>query len=63
MTLVMFIPIFDQECDICDSTPCVGIKDPEAQGIRSTGACGIHFFRDRAMQDWEDWNTSMESTE
>lgn len=61
--MTLFIPIFDLECEVCGGVPCVGIQEPEATGVRSTGVCGVHFFRDRGMRDWEEWNAEKESTE
>jgi len=58
-----FIPIFDQECNQCGDTPCVGVRNSDNIGIRSTGVCGLHFFFDRSMIDWEVWNDPVEGTE
>lgn len=59
----LFIPIFDLECEVCGDVPCVGINDPDCEGIRSTRVCGPHFFRDRSMRDWTEWNSPKEGTE
>lgn len=56
-----YTPIFGQECARCDHDVCVGINGDE--GVQSTGLCGVHFFADRTMVDWEEWNEGRESTE
>lgn len=53
-------PDFDAECRICGASPCV-VVDNHPQG--DTELCGIHFFSDRSMIDWELWNEEIESTE
>lgn len=46
-------PDFDEECRICGASPCVqvvGHVQPD------TELCGIHFFKNLSMKDWELWN-------
>lgn len=53
-------PNFDGECLVCGSAPTVivvGHIQPD------TELCGVHFFHDRLMIDWEEWNEEPESTE
>lgn len=53
MTPANYQPDFDASCRICGSSPCVivvGHIQPE------TELCGTHFFSDRMMRDWEEWN-------
>ena len=55
-----FHPDFSCECRICGASPCVVVEDhiqPE------TELCGVHFFSDRRMVDWELWNEEEEDTE
>lgn len=59
---MIYTPIFGQECSRCDQTTCVGLAAND-EGIQSTGLCGVHFFSDRTMVDWELWNEEKESTE
>ena len=61
MNEAVYVPIFDQECDLCAASPCVGLTLEE--GVRSTARCAVCFFGDRAMLDWQDWNDREESTE
>lgn len=49
----MFHPDFDSECQICQATPCVVV---EGHIQPDTDLCGIHFFNDPDMIDWELWN-------
>jgi hypothetical protein len=53
-------PDFDEECRICGTSPCVVVED-HPQG--DTQLCGVHFFSDRLMVDWEEWNSTPEDTE
>lgn len=55
-----FQPDFDSECTVCGSVPTViviGHIQPD------TELCGVHFFQDRLMIDWEFWNEEPEETE
>lgn len=58
---MLYTPIFGQACARCDYNVCVGIQNDE--GVSSTNLCGVHFFSDRTMVDWELWNEDKESTE
>ena len=53
-------PDFECDCRICGSSPCV-VVDDHPQG--DTELCGICFFGDRLMLDWELWNEEREETE
>lgn len=55
-------PIFNCDCHQCDHSPCVGLRDDDGT-LRSTNLCGICFFGDRTMIDWELWNIPCEGTE
>lgn len=57
-----YLPIFGLECRRCGTSPVVGIQETP-NIIHSTGLCGPHFFADRLMVDWEEWNNSPESSE
>jgi hypothetical protein len=57
-----YLAIWQVECSICEASPVVGFRTPSEQVV-STGLCGVHFFGDRGMEDWEDWNNVQESTE
>jgi hypothetical protein len=57
---VIFYPDFQAECRVCGASPCVVVDDhiqPE------TELCGQHFFHDRSMIDWNEWNEEVEDTE
>jgi hypothetical protein len=57
---VLYQPNFDDECLHCGKLPTVivvGHLCPE------TELCGVCFFHDRLMVDWEEWNSEEESTE
>lgn len=58
----MYVPIWDLECRECDSAPVVGRID-DGGNLRSTGLCGVCFFNDRYMIDWDNWNDTFETTE
>ena len=56
----MYHPDFEAECRICGTSPTV-VVDNHIQG--ETFLCGVCFFGDRLMMDWEEWNEESESTE
>lgn len=53
-------PDFDGECYVCGSSPTVIVID---HVVPDTNLCGVHFFNDRRMSDWELWNDEREATE
>lgn len=57
---MIYKPDFEEECYICGATPCVTI---EGHIVPETRLCGPHFFNDRRMVEWEEWNTQEEDTE
>ena len=48
-----FAPDFSAACRICDTSPCVVVV---THSNRDTDLCGICFFADRSMLDWNLWN-------
>jgi hypothetical protein len=59
-----FTPIFGIDCKVCESTPVVGVRDPDQPTqIRASGLCGVCHFGDRMMVDYELWNDQPESTD
>lgn len=56
-----FEPDFDSYCRECGATPCVVVVDHEHKP--HTDLCGVHFFQDRRMVDWDLWNDPQDSTE
>lgn len=58
----LYEPIFNLDCVECDEEPCVGLRDDDGV-LRCTQLCGLHFFGDRLMMDWELWNNPIEGTE
>jgi hypothetical protein len=57
---MLFQPDFDSECSICGACPTVivtGHIQPD------TELCGVCFWHDRSMVDWELWNEPIESTD
>jgi hypothetical protein len=53
-------PDFSAACIQCGTSPCV-VVDGHIQP--ETELCGICFFGDRSMIDWELWNETVEDTE
>ena len=53
-------PDFTLECKECGETPTVVVV---GHTCPSTELCGFHFFLDRLMTDWSEWNNEQESTE
>lgn len=58
---VTFVPIFGIVCAQCEDMPIVGLV--EKYCIRSTGLCGVCFFKDKTMIDSDLWNEVSEATE
>lgn len=58
-----FQPDFAGECRQCGTGPTVIVYDPEHRRNSETDLCGVHFFNDRQMVDWEEWNNQPEDTE
>ncbi len=56
----LYHPDFTSECRICGTSPTV-VVDGHPQG--ETLLCGICFFGDRAMIEWELWDDEEEPTE
>lgn len=56
----VFTPDFEVECRDCGMTPTVTVV---GHPVPKTGLCGPHFFKDRAMVDWDLWNDQPEDTE
>jgi hypothetical protein len=55
-----YVPDFDIECRICGTLPTVvvvGHSQPQSE------LCGVHFFSDQMMFDWDLWNDAQEPTE
>lgn len=63
--MTVYLADFSNECEKCDTTPCVAVHDPEPTGVsvHFTNLCGICFFSDRSMIDPELWNDQIEGTE
>ena len=57
---MIYEPDFDEACFKCGATPTVIIP---GHVVPDTKLCGVHFFNDRRMVDWEEWNTKPEDTE
>ena len=55
-----FAPDFQSECSICGTSPTVVVLEHIQP---NTELCGICFFQDRRMIDFELWNEPMEATE
>jgi hypothetical protein len=58
----MYEPLFNLECVQCDREPVVAIRSDEGN-LQVTHLCGVCFFNDRLMADWELWNDKPESME
>jgi hypothetical protein len=58
----MYEPLFNLDCIQCDRTPVVCLEDDEG-ALRCTQLCGVCFFGNRMMADWDLWNTTQEDTE
>lgn len=56
----VFHPNFEGECRECGTSPTVVVVD---HPVPETDLCGLHFFADRLMLDWEMWNSREEDTE
>lgn len=58
--MTCYHPDFAAECRLCGASPCVVVEDhPQPD----TELCGVCFFGDRSMVDWDLWNEQPESTE
>lgn len=58
--MTCYHPDFSAECRLCGSSPCVVVEDHLQP---DTELCGVCFFGDRLMIDWDLWNDQPESTE
>ena len=56
----VFRPDFQGECRECGRAPTVIVVD---HPVPDTELCGVHFFADRSMVDWELWNLRDDDTE
>lgn len=56
----IYCPDFAGECRECGSSPTVIVVD---HIVPDTDLCGVHFFADRAMVDWQLWNLREDDTE
>lgn len=57
---MIYKPDFMEECYHCGATPCVVV---EGHIVPETHLCGVCFFHDRLMVDYEEWNNEPEDTE
>jgi hypothetical protein len=57
-----FEPIFNLDCTECDRSPVVGVRTDEGN-LQCSQLCGVCFWGDRSMDDWELWNIPREATE
>lgn len=53
-------PNFQGECKDCGSIPTVIVV---GHPVPETNLCGSHFFSDRLMVDWNEWNNQPDTTE
>lgn len=58
--LPMYHPDFRSECKLCGHSPTVIV---EGHICPDTELCGVDFFADKRMVDWNLWNEQPESTE
>lgn len=56
----LYRPDFQSECYVCGASPTVCVT---GHVVPDTMLCGFHFFHDRAMVDWTEWNEREEPTE
>ena len=56
----LYRPNFAGECYLCGASPTVVV---EGHIVPDTQLCGVHFFNDRLMSDWDTWNLQTEETE
>jgi hypothetical protein len=57
---MIYRPDFDGECYLCGASPTVVV---EGHIVPNTQLCGPHFFRDKQMVDWDEWNNQPDDTE
>ena len=57
---MIYKPNFNVECHLCGTTPTVEIQ---GHVVPQTQLCGVHFFQDGRMIDWDEWNNKPEDTE
>jgi hypothetical protein len=60
---VIFLPIFGIDCSRCDNQPIVGLVEDDGERVQSLGLCGVCYFHDRLMVDYDLWNEAPEGTE
>jgi hypothetical protein len=56
---VSYQPDFEAECRICLTSPTVKVQDPQNLILhinQFTDLCGVCFFLDHKMVDWQLWN-------
>lgn len=56
----IYRPDFAGECRECGGSPTVVVL---GHIVPDTNLCGVHFFADRTMVDWELWNLRDEDGE
>lgn len=57
---MIYRPNFDGVCHKCGNSPTVIV---EGHIVPETLLCGPHFFNDKTMVDWDEWNTQPDETE
>ena len=55
-----YCPDFEGECRICGTTPTVLVIN---HCLPETDLCGIHFWHDAEMAQWEDWNNETDDNQ
>jgi hypothetical protein len=55
-----FLPSFEVRCRICETVPTVVIP---GHAVEVTELCGVCFFGDRIMLDWDLWDEPKDPTE
>lgn len=57
---VQYQPEFEAECLVCQASPCVIVHNPDTRENSLTGLCGICFFLDDQMFNWQKWNEAQD---
>jgi len=57
---IIYHPNFDIDCRECGRLPTVIVV---GHICPDTELCGVHFFSDRSMLDYDLWNNQSEGTE
>lgn len=50
----MYYPDWDGICRICGTSPTVIVAGHPH--MPDTELCGVHFWHDQEMVDWQEWN-------